>query len=211
MRHEQFTKRHDLSTILLTAVMTGMLAAGALAWENPLKGRYLSGAPLSICDQGSFFVGGVPKVTRYASSAAVREGGSPQQITIGQMYVQFQIPEQRRRWPLIMIHGSTHTGAALDSTPGGGEGWLSYAVRNKLATFVVDQPGRGRSGFDQSVILEAKATGNWNLVPSSFGRITDDGAWTTWFGHIVPADSYPACASGIREPVKFPPERYGRW
>ena len=35
--------------------------------------------------------------------------------------------------------------------------------------------------------LEAKATGNWDLVPSSFGRITDDGAWTTWFGHMVPA------------------------
>ena len=186
MRHEQFTKR-CLSTILLTATMSGTLAAGQSSWENPLEGRYLSGAPLTICDQGSFFVGGVPKVTRYASSAAVREGGPPQQITIGQMYVQFQIPEQRRKWPLIMIHGSTHTGAALDSTPGGGEGWLSYAVRNKLATFVVDQPGRGRSGFDQSVILEAKATGNWNLIPLSFGRITDDGAWTTWFGHIVPA------------------------
>src|ERR1700726_558444 len=94
---------------------------------------------------------------------------------------------QRRRWPLIMIHGSTHTGAALDSTPGGDEGWLSYAVRNKLATFGVDQPGRGRSGFDQSVILEAKATGNWDLVPASSGRITADGAWTTWFGHMVPA------------------------
>ena len=73
MRHEQLTKRY-LSTIVLTAVMTGMLAAGALAWENPLKDRYLNGAPLTICDQGSFFVGGVPKVTRYASSAAVREG-----------------------------------------------------------------------------------------------------------------------------------------
>ena len=83
--------------------------------------------------------------------------------------------QNSEKWPLITIHGSTHTGAALDSTPGGGEGWLSYAVRNKLATFVVDQPGQGRSGFDQSVILEAKATGNWNLVPSSFGRITDDG------------------------------------
>jgi hypothetical protein len=186
MRHEQFKKRY-LFTILLTAVVTGLLGAGALAWDNPLEGRYLSGPALSICDQGSFFVGGVPKITRYASSAAVRDGGRPQQITIGQMYVQFQIPEQRRRWPLIMIHGSTHTGAALDSTPGGDEGWLSYAVRNRLATFVVDQPGRGRSGFDQSVLLEAKATGNWNLVPSSFGRITDDGAWTSWFGHIVPA------------------------
>src|SRR5262249_52398595 len=57
MRHEQFKKRH-LSTMVLTTVVTGMLGAGALAWENPLKGRYLSGAPLSICDQGSFFVGG---------------------------------------------------------------------------------------------------------------------------------------------------------
>jgi hypothetical protein len=37
MQHEQFTKRY-LSTVLLTAVMTGMLAAGALAWENPLAG-----------------------------------------------------------------------------------------------------------------------------------------------------------------------------
>ena len=95
MRHERFTKPY-LSTIVLTVAATGMLGVGALAWENPLKGRYLSGAPLSVCDQGSFFVGGVPKITRYASSAAVKEGGPPQQITIGQMYVQFQIPEQRR-------------------------------------------------------------------------------------------------------------------
>src|SRR6187549_2169718 len=87
-------------------VVTTLLAANAHAWQNPLQNRYLKGKPLEICDQGSFFVGGVPKITRYASSATVREGGPPQQITIGQMYVQFQIPEQRRRWPLIMIHGS---------------------------------------------------------------------------------------------------------
>ena len=42
-----------------------------------------------------------------------------------------------------MVHGSTHTGAALDATPDGREGWFPYAVRNGLATFVVDQPGRG--------------------------------------------------------------------
>ena len=95
MRRERFTKPY-LSTIVLTIVATVMLGAGALAWENPLKGRYLTGAPLSVCDQGSFFVGGVPKITRYASSAAAKEGGAPQQITIGQMYVQFQVPEQRR-------------------------------------------------------------------------------------------------------------------
>jgi hypothetical protein len=57
-------------------------------------------------------------------------------------------------------------------------------VRNNLASFVMDQPGRGRSGFDHSVLHEAKATGNWGMVPT-FGRITDNGAWTTWFGHII--------------------------
>ena len=170
---------------VLAAVAAGV-ASDASAWRNPLESRYTSGAPLSICDQGSFFVGGVPKVTRYAASANAGEDAGFDQIIIGQMYVQFQIRTERRRWPIVMIHGSTHTGAALDATPDGGEGWLSYAVRNHLATFVVDQPGRGRSGFDQSVLHEAKATGNWDLVPSSFGRISDNRAWTAWFGHLIP-------------------------
>jgi hypothetical protein len=72
----------------------------------------------------------------------------------------------------------------LDSTPDGKEGWHSYAVRHNLASFVMDQPGRGRSGFDQSVLHEAKATRNWDMVPT-FGRVTDNGAWTQWFGHII--------------------------
>ena len=171
---------------ILLAVAAACVASNAWAWRNPLENRYTSGAPLSICDQGAFFVGGVPKVTPYAASANV--GADPQfeQIIIGQMYVQFQIPTERRQWPVVLIHGSTHTGAALDATPDGREGWYSYAVRNNLATFVVDQPGRGRSGFDQSVLHQAKATRDWDLVPSNFGRITDNRAWTIWFGHIIP-------------------------
>lgn len=173
-------------TPLIAAALSLCFVCNAWAWRNPLENRYTSGEPLLICDQGAFFVGGVPKVTPYAASSTVGEDANLDQIIIGQMYVQFEIPAERRQWPLVMIHGSTHTGAALDATPDGREGWYSYAVRNGLATFVVDQPGRGRSGFDQSVLLEAKATGNWDLLPSSFGRITDNRAWTVWFGHIVP-------------------------
>jgi hypothetical protein len=182
-----------------------------------LEKRYTS-APLNICDQGAFFVGGVPKVTNYASSSTA---GPPQQITIGQSYVQFQVPVVRKKWPLVMIHGSTHTGAALDATPDGKEGWYSYAVRNNLATFIVDQPGRGRSGFDQSVLLEAKGTGNWDLIPSNFGRITDNGAWTTWFGHLLPAGSDIVTGKMIRhsdpgdpdgpEDFKEPSEKHGKY
>ena len=56
-----------------------------------------------------------------------------------------------------MVHGSTHTGACLEATPDGREGWYPYFVRHGVPSYVVDQAGRGRSGFDQSVLHEAEA------------------------------------------------------
>lgn len=161
--------------------------------------RFLSG-PLLIEDQGSFFVGGVPKITNYATLPAPGNPNQtlrPAQIMIGQMYVQFQIPAVRRPGtpPVIMVHGSAHTGAALESTPDGREGWRSYFVRNGVSTYVVDQSGRGRSGFDLSVIHEAAALirdgdveDGMSMLPR-IGTITNDRAWTAWFGHLVPQDS----------------------
>ena len=53
-----------------------------------------------IEDQGSFFIGGVPKVTNYAAvpppNAPNQAAPAPNQITIGQMYVQFQIPARKK-------------------------------------------------------------------------------------------------------------------
>jgi hypothetical protein len=153
--------------------------------------------PLVIEDQGSFFIGGVPKVTTYATVPGPNQVMTPQQITIGQMYVQFQIPANKKgnMPPVIMVHGSTHTAACLESTPDGREGWAPYFVRNGISTYVVDQAGRGRSGFDQSVLHEAAAmvrngdsAGGAAKIPS-FGRITDNGAWQAWFGHLVPQGS----------------------
>jgi len=144
---------------------------------------------LQICDQGSFFVGGVPKTTKFATS--VTPSATYQQITVGQMYVGFQVPVAARQWPLILVHGSTHSGACVESTPQGTEGWAPYAVRNKLATYVVDQPGRGRSGNDESRIHEAvaKLSGIPGADPGTtmpnIGRITDNGSYTAWFGHLV--------------------------
>jgi hypothetical protein len=179
MRRHQVMKK---GISILSAAVLASFATSASGWVNPLTHRYVDGE-LNICDQGSFFVGGVPKVTNYASSSTA---GAPQQIIIGQMYVQFEIPQKRRQWPLIVMHGSSHTGACLEATPDGREGWLPYAVRRyNLAMFVVDQPGRGRSGFDQSLIQEALGTNNLSLIPTSWGRITDNGAWTSWFGHII--------------------------
>jgi hypothetical protein len=175
---------------LVAAVASSAPAQGTVTgpsgWSNPLKKRYLSGEALKICDQGSFYVGGVSKVTNYASSAVTV--GQPEEILIGQMYVQFQIPEKRKGWPLIMVHGSGYSGAALEATPDGREGWLPYALSNNIPTFVVDQPGRGRSGYDRSIFHEARITGNVSLIPT-LGGGTSNSVWTSWFGHLIPAGS----------------------
>jgi hypothetical protein len=189
---------HHLAVIALLAAM----AAPVSAQSTPQK-RFLTG-PLTIEDQGSFFIGGFPKVTEHATpiplpgaAPTLTAAVGPHQITLGQMYVQFQIPAKKYRvgWPVIMVHGSSHTAASLESTPDGREGWYPYFVRKGVPTYIVDQAGRGRSGFDESVIHEGVARlavgdvkSAVDLIPG-FGRITDDGAWVAWFGHLVPANS----------------------
>src|SRR5690242_17901766 len=177
-----------------------LVAAGTVTAEDTPRVKKFLSKPLVIEDQGSFFIGGVPKVTNYASAPTPNnpnQAPAPNQITIGQMYVQFEIPAVKKRGapPVIMVHGSTHTAACLESTPDGREGWYPYFVRKGISTYLVDQAGRGRSGFDESVIHEAAAMiragdvqNGLKLLPS-FQRITDNGAWTAWFGHLDPPGS----------------------
>jgi hypothetical protein len=191
------------------SIATVVIAFGVSVTGQGQAQKKFTGGPVTLADQGSFFIGGTTKVTDFNLPPGPPGGApgtptptpapppAPQHITIGQMYVQFQIPAKQSSpgWPVIMVHGSTHTGAALESTPDGREGWYPYFVRKGVATYVVDQSGRGRSGFDQTVLHEAKAKAlagdaraAADLIPT-FGRITDNGAWTAWFGHLVPAGS----------------------
>jgi hypothetical protein len=182
---------YSLSAAVLLALVGSSAQAGFLT-KN-----------LQICDQGDFFVGGVPKTTRFAGSV----GGSTNyaQITVGQMYVEFQVPVAAKKWPMILWHGSTHSGACVKSTPNGSEGWAPYLVRNNLATYVVDQAGRGRSGNDNSRIHEAAAALTGQLANSpdptttipNIARITDNGSYTAWFGHLVTPGTATNCTDII--------------
>jgi pimeloyl-ACP methyl ester carboxylesterase len=115
----------------------GMLAAAAVV------GFALCGAaqaadegPLTLARDGYFYVGGRPTVVdgrTYVSH---------------QMYVEVRIPaQQTHRYPIVMVHGGTMSGTNFTGTPDGREGWAQHFVRQGYATYVVDQPGRGRSGY----------------------------------------------------------------
>ncbi len=103
-----------------------------------------SQSPLILDALGSFFVGGT-SVAREAAEAGLYGGGS---LTVDQMYVQFMIPRSPSRPPIVMIHGSTLSGKTFETTPDGRMGWYEYFTRNGFPTYVVDQVGRARSGFD---------------------------------------------------------------
>jgi len=65
-----------------------------------------------------------------------------------QMYVEVRIPaKQTHPYPIVMVHGGTMSGTNYIGTPDGREGWAQYFVRQGYAVYVVDQPGRGRSGY----------------------------------------------------------------
>src|SRR5215470_5637918 len=92
--------------------------------------------PIEIAAQGAFSIPG-----RY-----VEVDG--QTIMVGQMFVQYQIPRHRTRpYPVVMVHGGGQTASNFLSTPDGRPGWADDFVANGYAVYVVDQSGRGRSGF----------------------------------------------------------------
>jgi pimeloyl-ACP methyl ester carboxylesterase len=110
----------------VTAVLALALAGGAAAEDEPL----------ALARDGYFYVGGKTTVV----------DGRP--YVSHQMYVEIRIPAQRtRRYPVIMVHGGTMSGTNFTGTPDGREGWAQYFVRQGYAVYVVDQPGRGRSGY----------------------------------------------------------------
>jgi len=165
----------------------------------PTPTRHYLKSSVNICDQGSFFVGGMLKKTYYERSST--RSATPQVVMIGQMYVEFQFPMKYNDWPVIFVSGGAHTGASLESTPDGREGWAPYALRHNIPTFVVDQSGRGRSGFDASVIHEGVALltdGDPSnddegkaLIPNFLVLGTADW-WNGTFGHLVnPATGQP--------------------
>src|SRR6266702_2567299 len=92
--------------------------------------------PLSLARDGWFYVGGHLTTV------------NNKQYMTGQMYVEIRIPaKQTHPYPIIMVHGGSMSGTNYTGTPDGREGWAQYFVRQGYAVYVVDQPGRGRSGF----------------------------------------------------------------
>jgi pimeloyl-ACP methyl ester carboxylesterase len=137
----------------MIAAIRRCAAALAAAWA---AGCTTGPSPLTLEREGSFFVNGQTIRTQYPGASLVTGPAEPGQITVKQMYVQYRIPAGATRVPVVMVHGSNHTGVTYETTPDGREGWATHFVRRGFPVYVVDHSGRGRSGFDPTPINQLR-------------------------------------------------------
>src|SRR3984957_6998481 len=96
-------------------------------WTLALTSIAFAQKPLTLASQGSFFVGGE---TKALPAAGGRGGFGAGDITINQMYVQYQIPVNGdRHVPVVMVHGCCLSSKTWETTPDNRMGWSEYFVR----------------------------------------------------------------------------------
>ena len=137
---------------------------------------------LVIAEQGYFFVGG-----RYTTT---KDG----QISVGQMYVQYQIPQHRLHlYPVVMWHGGGQTGTNFMGTPDGRKGWGDFFLERGYAVYIVDQPARARSGYFTEVYGATRrpntaAMSRRFTAPANANEYPQARRHTQWPGKGVPGD-----------------------
>jgi len=159
----------------------GLVACGT-AFALVLANGAGAQGPLSIAKQGYFFVG-----EKYATV-------NGNQVMNAQAYVEFQIPRrQTQPYPLVIIPGAAQTATNFTGTPDGREGWAEFFVRHGYAVYVVEQPGRGRSGYQPN--LGPQAYPNIKNVEDRFTATERAVQWpqaklhTQWPGTGMPGDA----------------------
>ncbi|RQP05382.1 MAG: alpha/beta fold hydrolase [Paracoccus sp. BP8] len=148
-------------------VSTGIIAASGASAQQA--------EPLVISEQGSFAVGGSVATTpgTYNNNAPTAEG---QSVHGDHLYAFYQIPQDARSTPIVMLHGAMQSARSWETTPDGREGFQTLFLRKGYPVYLVDQPRRGRAGNS----LEAAT-----IEPAPFDQLFFDqfrfGIWPDYF------------------------------
>jgi len=134
--------------------------------------------PLAIQEQGSFAVGGTVVRTpgTYNNNAPTAEG---QSLHGDHLYASYQLPQDPKALPIVMLHGAYQSGRSWETTSDGREGFQNIFLRRHFAVYLVDQPRRGRAG-NSTVAATIEPTPYDQLFFDQF-RI---GTWPNYFDGV---------------------------
>ncbi|MDB5922336.1 MAG: Alpha/beta hydrolase family protein [Betaproteobacteria bacterium] len=182
--------RYFKTSAAVAGALVSVLVAGGCANTS-------SGSAIAVAEQGSFFVGGrtvqAPGVYDPTKSpAGVDEG---QTFWVDQMYVQYQVPVNARKYPLILVHGGSGTGRVWETTPDGREGYQTLMLRRGFPVYIVDFPRRGRAGYP-SFNGQFGALAGKPVVQNQTGQAGVQYAWSRWrlgprYPEVFPVQQFP--------------------
>jgi hypothetical protein len=147
-----------------------------------------SNGNLHLRGYGSGYIEG----NTHAINAQTARGGFPGQpglSMIDQMYFQFMLPQAqsgKKHVPIGIVHGCCLNTKSWQTTPDGRMGWDEYFVRQGFDTFMIDQVGRARSGFDATAYNKVR-TGQ---VPCTADAITGPGGCREIPAILIASDQF---------------------
>ncbi len=161
-----------LATLASCAVTTAAAANANDVAGSPPPGSVPTFSTENIARQGHFYVGG----------KWVGEKGK--QNMRGAMYVEVWVPKKiQHPYPVLFIQaGGGQTNIALLQTPDGRPGWAYDFVNQGYTVYMMDFPGRGRSGY----VPGSDAP----LVPPRTGEMMEE-VWTNGRKSTNPMRNWP--------------------
>ena len=119
--------------------------------------------PVLLADQGSFLAGGtvVTAPGTYVDEEPTNFAGET--LHGDHAYVFYQKPVKAHKYGMVFLHGSGQSGKTWETTPDGRDGFQNIFLQRGYATYIVDQPRRGRAGR--------------STVPENISSRPDDQLW----------------------------------
>ena len=134
--------------------------------------------PIVLDKQGSFAVGGTVVKTpgTYDNNKPTAAG---QSFHGDHLYAFYQVPQNSKALPIVMLHGAFQSARSWETTPDGREGFQTLFLRRGYPVYLVDQPRRGRAG---------NSTVATTVEPTPYDQLFFDqfrlGIWPNYFDGV---------------------------
>jgi pimeloyl-ACP methyl ester carboxylesterase len=180
--------RRELPVTLLGGVLVAAALLPARARAQDVTDVKPPKSNLVLKESGSFFVGGHPEHI----DSAFGSGGEGSSM-INQMYFQFQKPANGNdEYPIVFVHGCCLSSKTWETTPDGRMGWYEYFTRKGFDTYMGDQVGRARSGFNALEYNRVQAGVDPGTSNPRITIATDQFAWNVFrFGDFATKTPWP--------------------
>lgn len=166
--------RYEFKTLASVLILLSGLGASLPASASDVAKQ----EPLVIQEQGSFAAGGSVVTTpgTFNNNAPTSEG---QTLHGDHLYAFYQVPQNPKPLPIVMLHGAFQSARSWETTPDGREGFQNIFLRRGFPVYLVDQPRRGRAG---------NSTAAATIEPTPYDQLFFDqfriGKWPNYFENV---------------------------